>query len=544
MKKILVIISLLFTISCASPQYSSELIELATEFAHNKEYDKALEILDIHLGVYPKDAIAYLLRANICIDLDRYEDAIDNAKSSIRHSKKNGEEISSAYWLCSLANQYLGNYERALDDAERAYQHIYLDDEYHKVLLAEILFSQADLYSILGNYAQSDTIYNRLQGMEVDEARVINGRLENKILRGNYYEALDYVAQLREEGKKCETKEIYEKCAIVYATLGDMHKAIDNILISYGLDNSMPMLSDLVRSITTEDIDYSIAVIQAWLEKDESVRMRVLLSELYRENNEFIKAIEEMDVAEKELGDWAMIKWHRAICLLCLGHLEESIVEHDNAMRYAEDYLQNGILISRAMCYHYMGRFKDAISDYDKYNVEETKRINMYHHRGQCYEYMGEPTLAMQDYNTAMEFNKEDNHALLSRAKLHLKCGNKELADADFESLLQMDTIADPASVRHFALLNVGQVENAIMWINGIVDEWPSHKDALYNKACVYAATNQTRIALKCLQDAIEAGYVNYANIENDYYMEQLRIVPEFKALINKYKSKENYRQK
>jgi len=54
----------------------------------------------------------------------------------------------------------------------------------------------------------------------------------------------------------------------------------------------------------------------------------------------------------------------------------------------------------------------------------------------------------------------------------------------------------------------------------------------LYNAACMYANLGESSRAIEALQQAIDAGYINFGWIRNDPDLISLRVDPAFVALM------------
>lgn len=62
------------------------------------------------------------------------------------------------------------------------------------------------------------------------------------------------------------------------------------------------------------------------------------------------------------------------------------------------------------------------------------------------------------------------------------------------------------------------------------------YANIMYNQACAYAKTNELYKALKSLKNAVDAGYNNSLQIENDENLNALKQYDEFKKIVNSIK--------
>ena len=110
-------------------------------------------------------------------------------------------------------------------------------------------------------------------------------------------------------------------------------------------------------------------------------------------------------------------------------------------------------------------------------------------------------------------------------------------ARADFETAVAKDTVATDGSSTHYALHELGRDEEALAWMQKIIDEDPSDAGNWYDYACLYGRMNRIDDAMKALEKAFEHGYRNFGHLEYDYDMDILRDLPSYKALVAKYKA-------
>lgn len=110
-------------------------------------------------------------------------------------------------------------------------------------------------------------------------------------------------------------------------------------------------------------------------------------------------------------------------------------------------------------------------------------------------------------------------------------------ARADFETAIAKDTVATDGSSTHYALHELCREEEALAWMQKIIDEDPSDAGNWYDYACLYGRMNRIGDAFTALEKAFECGYRNFGHLEYDYDMDILRNHPRYKELVAKYKA-------
>lgn len=108
------------------------------------------------------------------------------------------------------------------------------------------------------------------------------------------------------------------------------------------------------------------------------------------------------------------------------------------------------------------------------------------------------------------------------------------MAKADASRILQMDTICDGNSVRHYALFIMGREQEAMDWVNNITTTDIS-RDRYYDAACLFAMMGKTEEAMQQLEKALEAGYAYFNHVMRDNDLDNIRQLPQFMPLVEKY---------
>ena len=81
----------------------------------------------------------------------------------------------------------------------------------------------------------------------------------------------------------------------------------------------------------------------------------------------------------------------------------------------------------------------------------------------------------------------------------------------------------------------LGQKENADEYMQKILNEYPTAGN-YYDATCLTARMGEYRRSLEYLKLAFEKGYHEIKHIEQDDDLDAIRKLPEYKALIEKYK--------
>lgn len=137
-----------------------------------------------------------------------------------------------------------------------------------------------------------------------------------------------------------------------------------------------------------------------------------------------------------------------------------------------------------------------------------------------------------------LEMTQDYPYLYLMRGELLLLEGKKTEADADFEMVVQKDTIADNGSCRQYALYFLGRDNEAEEWMNKIIEEDPGNYGNYYDQACLYSRMGRLEESIAALRKSFEKGYRSFSHIRLDDDLDAVRGLPEFKALMEEYEAK------
>ncbi len=107
-----------------------------------------------------------------------------------------------------------------------------------------------------------------------------------------------------------------------------------------------------------------------------------------------------------------------------------------------------------------------------------------------------------------------------------------------FDSILERNNSNSDVLRRQAELLSrQGDHESALQLDRRLVQLHPNDPIIQYNVACSLAMTGQTREAIQVLARAIELGYHDFAHMEADADLDQLRDEPSFQELLRRHDS-------
>lgn len=498
-----------------------------------KDVDKAMELVNKQLEATPKNANAYLLRARLYRQKEKFGNALSDINEAMKYNKPKETEVfaSTLFWWKATIYYEMEDYPRAEEFYTKALAAARKDA---KDNVQEISFKLGQTLFMEKKLSEADAVYRQMIKEDETDQGAIVGLARNMIEREEYQSAVDILLK----GKIYDTDycEIYRYLARAYDKMGETDKAIDAVLDYFDKDNDAR--TGYVVSFLKKHGTYAEAKIKVRRKSsDNKYGWDVLLTDMYEALREYEKAIDMYDMIESEYGKRDFITYYRADNYSKLGLFEQAVDEYMTLVGKGGSY-DDRALVEVASTYRLMGRYGEARGCFSKVIDLYPDSAIGYYARGWCWELDGDEQKALDDYNAGIDIDKEYPYIFLMRGLYHKKRGNEEIAAPDFEYVLQVDTLAEDGSCRHYALQALGRNDEALEWMQKIIDEDPKDPGNLYDKSCLLARMGKLDESVAVLKEALELGYINFIHLEHDDDMDPIRDREDFKNLIADYSTK------
>lgn len=93
----------------------------------------------------------------------------------------------------------------------------------------------------------------------------------------------------------------------------------------------------------------------------------------------------------------------------------------------------------RAYCLAKLGRYKEAIADYDAVIALDPNNVHAYHNRGISFDKLGHFEAAIEDFNRVLQLEPTNSVAYFNRGSTYDSLGIHDAAIADFGRALELD---------------------------------------------------------------------------------------------------------
>ena len=495
------------------------------EAMQEEKFDEAIDYFNKDIQENPKNGYSYSWLAHIRLAKEEYGKALTASDLAIKNlPKKDPEYVIFGYSTRAECYLCLGDTVKALADYATAIK--VKPDE------LKLYDNRAQIYFEQGKYELSDQDYRKMIEMQPGDVKGYMGLGRNALRQHRPDDAIsqfNYVVKLDESyssGYSFRAEAELEKELWNEATtdlLAAMKCQWDQKAVLHMSELKDPAFTLMVSKLK----------IQAAKEANEST-WPYLAAMMYVQNKDYKKALELYKEANHK--DASPVIYRRiSDCYFELGEYDEALNNVNQAINMDSTDLSN--IAKKANIYYEMGNAKAAISEWDKVLTLQPEYGFGYYRRGWFKELVGDMDGALEDLSMAIVLDPEDSYAYVSRGDVYLKQGKKDLAEADFKKVIEIEDSPKKYECIHYAYQGLGQNEKAIEAIDSIIARDEDRAGSYYDAACLYSRMKDKINALKCLEKALELGYMRFAHIERDFDMDFIRDTEEYKSLIHKYKS-------
>ena len=441
----------------------------------------------------------------------------------------------SKYWWRAIFYDALEEDDKALADFNTAYKLAIKDN---KAAVSDILEQRAQFYFDAGDFVSADRDYKEMLKYDETNQLAMIGLVRNRIAEKKYREAVEIADKCEKYDASYE--ETYRFRMQAYDALGETDKAIDDAF-SYVEYSENPAQS-LLEPILKKHLSYALAKVnEKNASSSDNYDWKMLKTTIYEYSYDYAAAIREYNALEKEYGASASICYYRSICYNEAGYTGKAVGDITRCIEMSEGEDITMPLLMRAGYYREGGMYQQAIEDATEVLKSVSTVAYPYYLRGWSYELSGDDERAMADYNAGIDVDKTYPYIYLMRGELYLKHGDKDKADADFESVIRLDTLAESGSARQYALHFLGRDDEAVEWMEKVIENDPGQNGPYYDKACLFSRMGRVPEAISALRTAFEKGFRSFAHIKYDDDMDAIRNEPEFISLISQYKAGMDY---
>ena len=495
------------------------------EAVQNEKSDEALDFFNKDLAENPKNGYSYSWVAWLHLNDEEYGRALTAADLAIKHlPKKDAEYVIFAYNTRAGVYLHLADTTKAISDYTAAIKMNPEEPSSYKQR-AQIFYEQ-------GKYDLADADYQKMIELKPGDVMGYMGKGRNANDQKRWNDAIklfDYVEKLANDYSS-----VYAFRAEAYIGQEKWNEATDDLVKSLSIDwdrKAMYMMSELMEPAFTMMVS-KMRVQSAKVPNDS--KWPYLIGTLYEQNKDYEKAAKAYtDANAKEVS--SVTYYRMSVCHFALGDFETAMTDIDNALNM--DSLDMDYMSYKANIFYEMGKPLLAISQWTKVLSHYPDNYWAYYRRGWFRKIIGDYDNALEDLSMSIVLEPSFTYSYDARADIYLKQGKKELAEADFRKIIEIEDSPEKYECIHYAYQGLGNNEKAIAAMDSIISRKQNSSGAYYDAACLYSKMGMKEESLKFMELSLEKGYRRFAHMEVDEDLDFIRDTDEYKALINKYKS-------
>jgi clan AA aspartic protease (TIGR02281 family) len=496
------------------------------ESVQKENTEEALEFFNKDIEENPKNGYSFSWIAMLRLHKKEYGKALTAVNMAIKYlPKKDPEYVIFAYSTRADVYLNLEDTVKALADYDMAIK--VKSDE------SSLYEKRAQIYYEQEKYALADADYHKMIDLNPGGTMGYMGLGRNANAQKRWDDAIkqfDYVAKLSSDYSSA-----YSFRAESYIGKEKWPEATDDLVKALGLEWDRKALH-LAGKLKEPAFTMMVSKMKVQMAKSPNeASWPYIIGTMYEQSKKYEKAIEYYDLANKR-DESPTIHERISVCQYELGEYDLALLSIKKAINI--DSTDISYLARKANIYYEMGDVKSAIAEWDNVLANQPEYAFGYYRRGWFKELAGDMDGAIEDLSMSIVLDPEYSYAYVSRGDVYLKQGKTDLADQDFKKVIELENTPEKYDCIHYAYQGLGLNDKAIAAMDSIIAREEDRAGSYYDAACLYSRMKDKNNALRCLEKSLELGYMRFAHIERDFDMDFLREMPEFKRLLEKFKSK------
>lgn len=494
------------------------------EAMQEQKYDEAIEYFNKDIKENPKNGYSFIWIATLRDYRQEYGQALTAADLALKYlPKKDVDYMAFAYSTRAGVYLHLEDSLKALADYNEAVR--------LKPKETQPYEERAQLFYELGKYDLADADYRKMTELKPGDVMGYMGLGRNANMQKRWEDAIkqfDYVTKLASEYSSG-----YSFRAESYIGLEKWNEATDDIVkaLSIDWDRKAHYLA-----LTLKEPAFTMLVSKMKVQSAKSPNEATwpfYIATLYDQAKDYKKAIEYYTIANNKNMSEKMYQ-NISKCYYKLGNYDEALANINQALNM--DSTNVGFLAQKAdICYE-NGDAKAAVKEWDKVLTMQPEYGYGYYRRGWYKELSGDLDGGLEDLSMSIVLEPEESYFYGTRGDLYVKLGKRDLAEADFKKVIEIEDTPEKYECIQYAYQGLGQYDKAREAMDIIIAKDTTDYGNYYDAACLYSRMKNKENSLKFLEKALKMGYNRFAHMERDYDLDFLRNSDEFKSLIEKYK--------
>ncbi len=443
-----------FTISLNNNGSNSKAIfNRGLAFYEVEKYNKSLDDFNAYITLHPDDVDAYQYRANLKYLLGDFEGSIIDYNRTLSRFPSNINYVNRAN-----SKLQLQKYEDALEDVDEALA-IDAND-------AEAINNKGDIYFALNKFEAALDMYNKAVLINPEDARTLNNRANALVKLNRYNDALmDYNKAI---SLTDHNSQLFTNRGMMHIELKMQEDAIFDCTEASIVDPSNANAYHCIGLAKWNKKDYDSAIqnFDKAIELSADPDFFFNRAKLYFDLKYFEDALSDFEMVQREQADYPEIN----------GFIQASKVELQRSNSATKDIAEEGDdfldevatpvdensipeqfnhkgrtplidLFSKGEDYNLnkafelseQGNYEEAINFFNKVIRNNETIATAFHGRGIAYSRLQQFSAAIEDFTQAIRLNEDQLASIYNRGVLNYDLGKYRLAQRDFQRIIEQN---------------------------------------------------------------------------------------------------------
>lgn len=492
------------------------------------KHQDALDWFNKEISEHPDNGYAYIYLSALRYGNDEYGKALSAINQALKKLPKKDKEYSAvAYGTRAGIYLTMEDTISALKDYDMAIK-LEPQNKKHYDHRAQVYFEQK-------KYDLANADYQQMISIDPGDVMGYMGIGRNAKEQERYDEALEHFNYVIKMEPDYDSG--YSFRAECYRAQKKYADAIDDIIKALSISGDRKA-HYLLITMDKEALPLIKAKFQVQANKNPNeAEWFYYLGQVFERNNLQKDAIAFYEQAHNRDANAAFME-RISECYFDMGDYD-SALDYVNRAIYMDSNDYDFVML-KGNIYNEMGKYKEAIAELDKYIAKYPDSYFGYYRRGWFKDEANDVNGAIDDYTMAITLEPRYAYAYCGRGRFYEEQGKKDLAKADFEKVIELDTVPDPgSSCAHYAFYYLGQKDKAIEFMDSLIAKNDDRTGSYYDAACLYSIMGEKEKALDFLKKAFEHGFRRIAHTYADHDLDNIREMPEYKELLEKYSTEE-----
>lgn len=495
----------------------------AYEEGNKGNHTGALEFFDKELKEHPKNGYAHLGKAAIFFEQKQYDDVISSTDKALRLIPKKDKTMSARAHL--LKGQTLLATADTISALSEMTEAIRLDPKF-----TDAYDKRGQVYYEQMKYDLADADYKKL--IELNPADLLGymGLGRNCQAKGQLDEAIRLFNKVA--GMYPDYSSALAFRAESYLAKNEYLKAINDICRALEIDSDSKAYG-LMYKFPKEQMELIAIKLKGLSAKDphtgEYYYYTGLLyaqHKMYDKSNEALEKGYDVDA--------------RACFIQQLAENSQETGDYNLALNYIEKAQQMSpddidLIHMKADMLGESGDIDGAIAEWSKYIEKSPDYFGGYYRRGWFKDISMQTDEAIEDYKMSIMLEPSWAYGHFGLADMLVRKGDVEKANEEYQKVVDLDTVPNNGSCAMYALLALDKKDDAIAFMNKVLENDSTDAGNYYDAACFYNRIGETQIALNYLKICLKKGFRRFYHLRHDDDLEELRKLPEFESLLLEY---------